>query len=83
MRSKLDPREGGLALNALLAAEPDAALWLQITKLRTIAIAKGEVPPAYYKIVPLEPPTCFRNLGFNERKRAEKAAAAAKSESSS
>jgi hypothetical protein len=56
----------------LLAANPDAALWVAITSARTKAIAKGEVPPEYFKIVPLEPPTCFRDLGYSERKRREK-----------
>ena len=63
MRAKLDPREGGLALNALLASDPDAALWVQIAKLRTIAIAKGEVPPEFFKIVPLETPSYFKAPG--------------------
>jgi hypothetical protein len=73
--------KGALALAALLASDPDAALWLQITKLRTRAIRLGLPPPAYVKLVPVEMPPVFKHPGRAARKRAEQQARAQQSES--
>jgi hypothetical protein len=58
-------------LAALMANDPDAALWIQITRLRTQALRKGQQPPAYYKLVPLEPPASLKRLGRSRRKLEE------------
>jgi hypothetical protein len=44
---------------------------VQIAKLRTIAIAKGEVPPEFFKIVPLKTPSYFKAPGRKARKCSE------------
>jgi hypothetical protein len=69
-----DRRKGGLALAALIASEPDASLWFRITKMRTQAIKRGEIPPAYMKLVPIEPPASVKQVGRSARKKAEKRA---------
>jgi hypothetical protein len=41
LEAAADRRKGGVALNALLASDPDAALWIAISSARTKAIAKA------------------------------------------
>jgi hypothetical protein len=42
-----------------------------ISGLRAEAIARGEVPPMYYMIVPLDRPTTIKHPGRHARRRRE------------
>jgi hypothetical protein len=72
LEAKADRAKGGRTLAALIASEPDAALWFQIVKARTIAIERGEKPPEFLKLVPVEPPSFIKQLGRSARKKREK-----------
>jgi hypothetical protein len=72
LEAKADRAKGGQALVALKASDPDTALWLEISRLRAIAISRGEVPPGFFKVVPLEAPALIKTPGRKERKRVEK-----------
>jgi hypothetical protein len=65
-------------LHELKASDPDVALWIAIATARTKAIKRGEVPPEFMKLVPLEPPAAIKQVGFMERRRAKAAAKAAR-----
>jgi hypothetical protein len=75
MRAALDPRVGG-AVHAKLMADPQFALEVAISKLREEAIARGEVPPCFYRIEPYDGPVLVKNPGRKRRKRAAKQEAA-------
>jgi hypothetical protein len=68
MRAKLDPHVGGQAM-AELCADPQFLLEREISRLRAEAIARGEQPPMYYKIVPYNEPTIIKHPGRMRRYR--------------
>jgi hypothetical protein len=59
---------------AELCKNPQFVLERTISGLRAEAIERGEVPPSYYMITPLDRPTMIKHPGRHaRRKRAQKA----------
>jgi hypothetical protein len=64
-------RAKGNAAMAELCRNPQFLLERMISGLRAEAIARGEVPPMYYMITPLDRPTTIKNPGRTARRKRE------------
>jgi hypothetical protein len=71
MRAALDPRRGGQVM-AELCKDPQFLLEREVTRLRSEAIERGEMPPMYYRIEPYDEPVTIKRPGRMRRKRAER-----------
>jgi hypothetical protein len=76
MEAKADRAKGARAM-AELCKNPQFLLERMISGLRAQAIARGEVPPMYYMITPLDRPTMIKQPGRDARQRRAREAARA------